>query len=98
MEHVDEEEAKRRADLILALQQPIMDEFLQGFVGKTLRVLYEYDDEETGLHVGRSYADSPDIDGLVFFTGGCEEGEMLDVVIDETEDGFLYGHRLEAGE
>ena len=92
MEHVDEEEAQRRADWILRLQQPIMDEFLQGFVGKRLRVLYEYDDEESGLHVGRSYADSPDIDGLVLFTGNCTEGEMVDVCIDEVDDGYLYGH------
>lgn len=93
MEHVDEEEARRRADLILALQQPIMDEFLQGFVGKTLRVLYEYDDAESGLHVGRSYADSPDIDGLVLFSGEAEEGEFADVRIDAVEDGLLYGVR-----
>ncbi len=97
MEHVDEETARQRADQILALQQPIMDAFLQGFVGRTLRVLYEYDDEESGLHVGRSYADSPDIDGLVFFSGDCTEGDMVDVVIDETDDGYLYGHETEAG-
>ena len=93
MEHVDEEEARRRADLILALQQPIMDEFLQGFVGRTLRVLYEYDDEESGLHVGRSYADSPDIDGLVLFRGEAAEGTMVDVRIETVEDGLLYGVR-----
>ena len=93
MEHVDLEEAQRRADLILQLQQPIMDDFLQSFVGKTLRVLYEYDDEESGLHVGRSYADSPDIDGLVLFSGECTEGELADVRIDSVEDGLLFGHR-----
>ena len=91
MEHVEPEEARRRADLILQLQQPIMDDFLQGFVGKTLRVLYEYDDEESGLHVGRSYADSPDIDGLVLFTGDCTEGELVNVTIDAVEDGLLFG-------
>ena len=93
MEHVDADEAQRRADLILELQQPIMDAFLGGFVGQTLRVLYEYDEEESGLHVGRSYADSPDIDGLVLFTGACTEGELVDVRIDRVEDGLLYGHR-----
>ena len=93
MEHVELEEAQRRADLILQLQQPIMDEFLQSFVGHTLRVLYEYDDEESGLHVGRSYADSPDIDGLVLFSGKCTEGELADVRIDSVEDGLLFGHR-----
>ena len=93
MEHVDSDEAQRRADLILQLQQPIMDEFLNSFVGKTLRVLYEYDDEESGLHVGRSYADSPDIDGLVLFSGDCTEGEMVDVRIDAVEDALLFGRR-----
>ena len=68
-----------------------MDGFLQGFVGKTLRVLYEYDDEESGLHVGRSYADSPDIDGLVLFSGRGAKGELLDVCIESVEDGLLYG-------
>ena len=91
MEHVDEEEARRRADLILQLQQPIMEDFLRGFVGRTLRVLHEYDDEESGLHVGRSYADSPDIDGLVYFSGFGAEGEMLDVLIEDVDDGFLIG-------
>ena len=40
---------------------------------------------------GRSWADSPDIDGLVFFEGSCPPGEMTDVLIDSAEDGFLYG-------
>ena len=91
MEHVDEEEARRRADLILQLQAPIMDDFCNSFVGKTLRVLCESFDEESGCLVGRSYADSPDIDGLVFFTGSCKEGEMTDVRITGTDDGYLLG-------
>ena len=56
-------------------------------------MLYEYDDEESGLHVGRSYADSPDIDGLVLFSGDGTEGELCDVCIDSVEDGLLFGHR-----
>ena len=91
MEHVDAEEAQRRADLILQLQAQIMDEFCESFVGKTIRVLCQSFDEDSGLLVGRSYADSPDIDGLVFFEGSCPPGEMADVRIDETDDGYLYG-------
>ena len=91
MEHVDAEEAQRRADLILQLQAEIMDEFCESFVGKTIRVLCQSFDEDSGLLVGRSYADSPDIDGLVFFEGSCPPGEMADVRIDETDDGYLYG-------
>ena len=94
MDHVDFETAQRRADLIMELQAPIMEEFCQGFAGRTLRVLYEYYDDESGYHVGRSYADSPDIDGLVLFSGDCQEGDMVDVLIQYSEDGLLYGEQI----
>ena len=91
MPHVDAEEAQRRADIILELQAPIMDEFCAGFVGRTLRVLCEGVDDETGLNTGRSYADSPDIDGQVLFSGSAAEGEMVNVLIQSVEDGILFG-------
>ena len=91
MPHVDAEEAQRRADIILGLQAPIMDEFCAGFVGRTLRVLCEGVDNETGLNTGRSYADSPDIDGQVLFSGSAAEGEMVNVLIQSAEDGILFG-------
>lgn len=94
MEHVDEEEAQRRADLIMELQAPIMDEFCQGFCGKTIRVLCEGCDGEAGMLYGRSYADSPDIDGQVFFKGSCRDGDMTSVRILEADDGILYGEEI----
>ena len=94
MEHVDEEEAQRRADLIMELQAPIMDEFCQGFCGKTSRVLCEGYDGEAGMLYGRSYADSPDIDGQVFFKGSCRDGDMTSVRILEADDGILYGEEI----
>ena len=94
MDHVDTETAQRRADLIMELQAPIMEDFCQRFAGQTLRVLYEYYDEDSGYHLGRSYADSPDIDGLVLFSGDCQEGDMVDVLIQYSEDGLLYGEQV----
>ena len=91
MEHVDFDEAQRRADLIMQLQAPIMDDFCQSFVGKVVTVLVESYDNESKLFVGRCYADSPDIDGQVLFEGRCTEGEMVQVEIEETDDGLLYG-------
>ena len=96
MDRPDTETAQRRADLIMELQAPIMDSFCDSFIGKTIRVLYEYTDEESGFKVGRSYADSPDIDGLVLFSGDCDEGDMVDVLITAAEDGLLYGTEAEA--
>ncbi len=93
MDHVDEEEAQRRARLILELQAPIMDDFCRSFVGRTIRVLCEDYDEELQRTVGRSYADSPDIDGLVYVDGG-RLGEIVNVRIDYAEDGALYGEEV----
>lgn len=94
MEHCDAETAARRAELVNQLQAEIMDDFCAGFIGKKLRVLYEYTDEESGYKVGRSYADSPDIDGLVLFDGECTEGDMVEVLIRDTEDGLLIGEQI----
>ena len=96
MPHVDEEEARRRADLILQLQAPIMDEFCQSFVDRTIEVLVTDYDEEEQCWVGRSYADSPDIDGEVRFDGACREGDMVRVRITAAEDGVLFGEEEEA--
>ena len=94
MAHPDPLTAQRRAELIMELQSGIMDEFCESLVGKTLRVLCQDFDEESGLFVGRSWADSPEIDGLVFFEGGCVPGEMTEVLIESAEDGMLYGREV----
>ena len=96
MPHVDEEEAQRRAELIMELQAPIMDAFCQGFVGRTIQVLCEAYDDENDCLTGRCYADSPEIDGQVLFEGSCHVGDMVNVLITSTEDGLLYGEEAEA--
>ena len=95
MEHVDFETAQRRAELIMRLQSEIMEEFCRSQVGKTLRVLCEGYDEEQKMFFGRSYADSPDIDGLVFFDGAGCEGNIVDVKITAiTDECFLVGEEV----
>lgn len=95
MPHVDFDTAQRRAELIMELQQEIMDDFCNAQVGKTLKVLCEGYDEEQQMFYGRSYADSPDIDGLVYFDGAGCEGRIVDVRINAaTDEGFLIGEEL----
>ena len=96
MEHVDFETAQRIAELIMQLQSEIMEEFCRSQVGKTLRVLCEGYDEEQKMFFGRSYADSPDIDGLVFFDGAGCEGNIVDVKITAiTDECFLIGEEVD---
>ena len=89
-----EEESERRARLIMELQAGIMDDYCAARVGQTLRVLCT--GSEGGYLTGRSYADSPDIDGTVYFEGECEPGEFAEVLITGVMDGELVGVQKEA--
>ncbi len=91
MEHVDAEEAARRADLIMNLQGQFLDEFAEQQVGKTLPVLIERYDAEEKTWIGRSWADSPEIDSFVCIVGHCKPGEIIPVNIRRAENGVLYG-------
>ena len=90
----DEDEAQRRQEIVMDIQAEIMDEWSRNFIGKTIRVLCEGYDEEIGMQFGRSYADSPDIDGVVFFSGECAAGEFAEVEITETTDGEWFGRQV----
>ncbi|MBP8639996.1 MAG: 30S ribosomal protein S12 methylthiotransferase RimO [Oscillospiraceae bacterium] len=94
LDRCDEDEAKRRQEIVMDIQAEIMDEWSQDFVGKTIRVLCEGYDEEIGLQFGRSFADSPDIDGIVLFSGECAAGELVEVEITEIADGEWIGGQV----
>ena len=60
------DEAQRRADLILELQAGIMDDYNAACIGRDMTVLCEHR-AKSGMCSGRTYADSPEIDGTVYF-------------------------------
>ncbi|MBE6949461.1 MAG: 30S ribosomal protein S12 methylthiotransferase RimO [Ruminococcaceae bacterium] len=95
MERPDEDVAKRRAELLFAVQFDVMDEFNNSRIGTTTTVLCEGFDEESGCWYGRSYAESPDVDGRVLFTGeDIEPDEFYEVRITEINCGEPYGERV----
>lgn len=85
------EEAARRAELIMDIQAEVMDEFNERQLGRTIRVLCEGYDRFAELYYGRSWADSPEVDGKVFFTGPAGIGEFALVRITDILDGDLLG-------
>ncbi len=89
-----QEEAESRWERVLELQNQIMDEYDRAQIGKVLSVLCEGLGED-GRWIGRSYADAPDVDEQIFFTGGAEPGQFARVHIDDLEDGCLAGHALD---
>lgn len=89
---VDEDTKQERYDRFMQHQQFISRKRLRQKVGQTLRVLVENRDDELGW-VGRSYADAPEIDGLVMIESERDlmPGEFVEVNIIDSDDYDLYG-------
>ncbi len=96
IEHVDSDVAQQRAQSVEMLQSAIMDDYNAAMIGKTLEVLVDGYDEEQEQFYGRTFADSPDIDGRVWLA--TEEspsiGDFVWVKIDGCIDGDLSGYVL----
>ena len=97
MEHPDQETAQKRAEMVEMIQSGIMDDYNAAMIGKTLEVLVDGYDEELEQFFGRSYADSPEIDGRVWIATDepIREGEFVTVQIDGCLEGDLSGYVLE---
>ena len=97
MEFVDSEIARSRAEMVETIQSRIMDDYNASFIGKTLEVLVDGYDEENEQFYGRTYADSPDIDGRVWIASeeALVEGSFVWVTIDGVIDGDLSGYIVE---
>ena len=92
---VPEEVREERRARLMQLQEGISFERLQGKIGKTLRVLV--DETIRGGAVGRSSADAPEIDGVVYIRKpkGMRRkllpGEFINVRIEESDAHDLWG-------
>ena len=97
MEHVSFEVATQRAEMVETVQSAIMDSYCDSMMGKTLDVLVDGYDEEAEQYFGRTYADSPEIDGRVWIA--CDEpiaeGDFIRVCIDGAIEGDLSGYAVE---
>lgn len=97
MDHADEETAQHRAAIVEELQSRIMDAFNETMMGKTVEVVCEGFQEDVGQYFGRSWADSPDVDGCVWFSSeeALRDGDFVKICIDSTLDGEWMGYVLE---
>lgn len=97
MEHVDSDVAMERAQRVELLQSKIMDEYNASLMGKTLEVLVDGYDPDYEQFYGRTYADSPEIDGRVWIASQepLQEGDFVQVRLDAVQDGDLMGYLTE---
>ena len=94
MEYPDTEVAQNRAEIVEMIQSGIMDDYNASMMGKTMEILVDGYDEEMEQFFGRTYADSPEIDGKVWIASEepLQEGEFVTVKIDGCVDGDLSGY------
>ena len=90
---VDTAEAERRAELVVDVQSRVMDDFNESRMGDVTEVLCEGWDSQSMRYIGRSWAESPDVDGHIYFTASraVAAGEFVPVRITDTMDGELTG-------
>lgn len=92
-QQVPEEVAEQRVDRLVDLQSRVLDAYNESRLGTVMEVLCEGFDPGEGCYVGRTYADSVEVDGRVWFTaaGSIPVGSFVNVRMTGTRDGDLTG-------
>ena len=90
-DRVESSVAEERAEKIMLQQENIALEYNQSLINKTVTVICDEADGRNGA--GRTLADAPEIDNIVYFTGNkrLQAGEIYQVLITEAETFDLYG-------
>lgn len=88
---IPEEVKQERFHRFMQLQQTISTEKLQNKIGKTLSVIIDEVDEEGAI--GRSMADAPEIDGVVYLNEekSVHVGDIVQVEIEHSDEYDLWG-------
>lgn len=89
---VPEELKHQRLQVFMETQARISAQRLQEKIGRTIEVLIDQVDDDGA--VGRSHADAPEIDGLVYLSDddGIAAGDLVQVQVTEADQHDLYGH------
>ncbi len=100
MEFPAEEIAAHRAEMVAELQSRIMDDYNQSRIGEVMEVLCDGFSKDENSYYGRTYADSPDIDGRIWFNSEkpVPTGSFVQVLVDDVYDGELLGKVVEVRE
>ncbi|WP_458862391.1 30S ribosomal protein S12 methylthiotransferase RimO [Acidaminobacterium chupaoyuni] len=96
-DQIEETVKQQRLQTLLDLQDAVMDQFSQTLVDSVQTVLCCGYDEDHELYFGRTYMDSPEVDGIVYFYSEEEvaEGTFVQVKIESGVGAELYGEITE---
>jgi ribosomal protein S12 methylthiotransferase len=88
-----DEVREERRNRFMQVQAEISREVLARKIGSVQRVLIDESEDEDGVAVGRTTADAPDIDGLIYVTTDrhLEPGDFVDVTVTANQEYDLIG-------
>jgi ribosomal protein S12 methylthiotransferase len=88
-EQVPDDIKQRRYDAVMTLQQRISQDIGRSFIGRRLRVIVDGTDEETGMYIGRTAGQAPQVDGMTYISSKkvLTAGTFHDVLI---KDAYEY--------
>ena len=83
---IAEEEKKFRRSAVMQIQAEISEEILESYLGSRMEILVDATHPEwPGLHVGRTWFQAPESDGVTYISGkNVEVGAMVQADIAET--------------
>ncbi len=89
-DHIPPEVQEERLGRLMQLQSEISTERLKRKIGKTMQVLVDEVDDEGAI--ARSFADAPDIDGVVYINDGqdLEVGQLVSVRVTHSDEHDLW--------
>ncbi|HAN10603.1 MAG TPA: 30S ribosomal protein S12 methylthiotransferase RimO [Clostridiales bacterium] len=90
---VSGKEKERRKSELMQIQESIVERKAIDMIGKILEVVIEGKLQDEDVYMGRTYRDTPDVDGLVFLEADRElmVGEFVQVRITESRGYDLVG-------
>ncbi|MCR4568177.1 MAG: 30S ribosomal protein S12 methylthiotransferase RimO [Pseudobutyrivibrio sp.] len=90
---VDEDLKKRWQEEVMLCQKDICLSNNQSYVGKTVPVFIEGKLPEDGVFIGRTYRDTPSVDGFIFVNSETElsSGQYVDVTVTGFDEYDLIG-------
>lgn len=96
-DQISDEVKEKRKDKLMQLQQYISGKITNKKVGNTYEVIIEEKINEENIYIGRTYMDSPEIDGCVYISSenNLEIGSFKDVKILESYDYDLKGEIID---
>lgn len=94
-DHLPEEVKEERRERLMAAQQPIAFDRNQAQLGKRVDIILDQPVEsEKNVWIGRSKADAPDVDGVIYVTGG--KAKLREGNIVPCEIAAVHGYDLAA--